>query len=136
MHPLTNHSITRAHAPGVNVVRTHPTGAICGAGVASGIAGKEGSCEYNKDMVAQSWVDEWLWTFLLVLTVFSVASSKRDTNAYFGLAIGAVILASDNFFADVSGGMFNPGVASGICAVALFRKASGLGLWLYWVRVG
>jgi hypothetical protein len=53
---------------------------------------------------------------------------------YFGLAIGAVILASDNFFAKLSGGMFNPGVASGICAVSLFNSQSGIGLWMYWVR--
>ena len=82
----------------------------------------------------QSWLDEWLWTFLLVLVVFSVASSKRDTNAYFGLAIGSVILASDFFFAKLSGGMFNPGVGTGVCAVSLFNGQPITAIWIYWVR--
>lgn len=81
----------------------------------------------------QSWLDEWLWTFLLVLVVFSVASSKRDSNAFFGLAIGCVVLAGDSFFDTYSKGFFNPGVGTGVCLLSVFEKKGAYALWIYWV---
>ncbi len=81
----------------------------------------------------QSWLDEWLWTFLLVLVVFSVASSKRDSNAFFGLAIGCVVLAGDSFFGPFSKGFFNPGVGTGVCVLSVFEKKAAHALWIYWV---
>jgi hypothetical protein len=82
---------------------------------------------------SQSWLDEWLWTFLLVLVVFSVASSKRDSNAFFGLAIGCVVLAGDSFFDTYSKGFFNPGVGTGVCLLSVFEKKGAYALWIYWV---
>ncbi len=82
----------------------------------------------------QSWLDEWLWTFLLVCVVFSVASSKRDSNAFFGLAIGCVVLAGDSLFDTYSRSFFNPGVGTGVCLLSLFEKEGAHALWIYWVR--
>lgn len=76
-----------------------------------------------------------MWTFLLVLVVFSVASSKRVANAFFGLAIGAVVLAGDSFFGPYSQGMFNPAVGTGACALSVFEAKGAHALWIYWVRV-
>jgi hypothetical protein len=76
-----------------------------------------------------------MWTLLLVLVVFSVASSKRVANAFFGLAIGAVVLTGDSFFGPNSQGMFNPAVGTGACALSVFEAKGAHALWIYWVRV-
>jgi hypothetical protein len=63
-----------------------------------------------------------------------VASSKRDSNAFFGLAIGCVVLAGDSFFDTYSRGFFNPGVGTGVCLLSVFEKKGAYALWIYWVR--
>jgi glycerol uptake facilitator-like aquaporin len=56
-------------------------------------------------------VAEALFTAILVLTVLSVAVSKRAVgNQYFGLAIGLALLTGQMTVAGISGAVFNPAI--------------------------
>lgn len=64
-------------------------------------AGSAGTCEF-------------LYTFMLCFVVLNVAAVKKGCQAWFGLAIGFVIVAGAYGAGAVSGGCFNPAVAFGI----------------------
>ena len=72
---------------------------------------------------------EFLFSFLLVLTVLNAAtSSKVAGNSYFGLAIGFVITVGGIATGDFTGGCFNPSVIISLTSV------SGKGtdnIWVY-----
>merc|ERR1719174_3547795 len=57
---------------------------------------------------------EVLYTFMLCFVVLNVAAVKKGCQAWFGLAIGFVIVAGVYGAGAVSGGCFNPAVAFGI----------------------
>eukprot|EP00929_Paragymnodinium_shiwhaense_P064261 TRINITY_DN3217_c1_g1_i1.p1 TRINITY_DN3217_c1_g1~~TRINITY_DN3217_c1_g1_i1.p1 ORF type:complete len:459 (+),score=129.55 TRINITY_DN3217_c1_g1_i1:97-1473(+) len=62
-------------------------------------------------------VCEMLYTFMLCFVVLNVAVAKKnktEKGQYFGLAIGFVIIAGAYGAGAVSGGCFNPAVATGI----------------------
>ncbi|MCW5937936.1 MAG: aquaporin [Fimbriimonadaceae bacterium] len=78
---------------------------------------------------------EVIFTFILVLVVFNVAvNPKAQGNSYFGLAIGAVIVAGAYAGGGISGGAFNPAVGTGLTiAHALSGGGGWENLWLYLV---
>jgi len=58
---------------------------------------------------------EMLYTFMLCFVVLNVSACKRnEDNAFYGLAIGFVIIAGGYGAGSISGGAFNPAVAMGI----------------------
>lgn len=57
---------------------------------------------------------EILFTFLLAYVVLSVATVKSPLSEYFGLAIGACVIAGGYAIGAVSGGSLNPAVSWGI----------------------
>ncbi|MFN8390654.1 MAG: MIP/aquaporin family protein [Bdellovibrionota bacterium] len=72
---------------------------------------------------------ESLFTFALCFVVLSVATSKKTSgNSYFGLAIGATVLASAYAAGPISGGAFNPAVALGTTLMGLSGRAN---LWTF-----
>ncbi len=77
---------------------------------------------------------EMLFTFALALVILNVATSPRtEGNAYYGLAIGLVVMAGAFAVGGISGGVFNPAVGTGPILVALFQGGSLSALWIYWV---
>lgn len=79
---------------------------------------------------------ELLFTFLLVLVILNVATSKdTEGNPYYGLAIGFTVLAGAFAAGPVSGGAFNPAVALGpaIADLIVGDGASLSPLWVYLV---
>ncbi len=78
---------------------------------------------------------EVMFTFMLALTILNVAASKRTSgNPYFGLAIGAVVVAGALAGGGVSGGAFNPAVGIGPTLVhSMAGKGTLEHLWLYLV---
>lgn len=58
---------------------------------------------------------EFIFTFALTNTVLNVATAKGTAgNSFYGLAIGATVLAGAYAVGSVSGGAFNPAVAAGL----------------------
>lgn len=78
---------------------------------------------------------EALFTFLLALTVLNVATSKAtEGNSFYGLAIGSVIVVGAFAGGSISGGAYNPAVATGPTIVHALMGGGSFGqLWLYFV---
>jgi aquaporin Z len=77
-----------------------------------------------------AFVAEFLFTFALCWVVLNVATSKGTAgNSFYGLAIGMTVMVGAFAVGGVSGGAFNPAVATGITRM-------GMSLWSnYWVLI-
>src|SRR5580692_8086428 len=74
---------------------------------------------------------EFLFTFALVYVVLNVATAKGTSgNSFYGLAIGFTVLVGAFSVGNISGGAFNPAVATGISVMGLSSWAN---IWIYLV---
>lgn len=74
---------------------------------------------------------EFLFTFALCYVVLNVATAKGTAgNSFYGLAIGFTVLTGAYAVGGVSGGAFNPAVATGI---TIMGKATPPNIWIYLV---
>ena len=72
---------------------------------------------------------EFLGTFALCYVVLNVATAKATAgNSNYGLAIGFTVMVMAYALGGVSGGAFNPAVATGITVMHLEKAAS---FWIY-----
>jgi aquaporin Z len=73
-------------------------------------------------------IAEFLFTFALAWVVLNTATSRGTAgNSFYGLAIGMTVMAGAFAVGGISGGAFNPAVATGITLM-------GLSSWgHYWV---
>jgi aquaporin Z len=79
--------------------------------------------------IAAIFIAEVVFTFALAYVVLNVATSRdHPDNSFYGLAIGAVVLAGALAVGPVSGGAFNPAVVLGGAAMGMF---AGSPLWVY-----
>ena len=77
---------------------------------------------------------EVVFTFFLCLVVLNVATAKATAgNSYFGLAIGFTIVVAAFGGGTVSGGAFNPAVATGAAINSVIHGQGAGPLWMYWV---
>jgi len=79
---------------------------------------------------------EFLYTFALVSVMLNTATTKsQSANSFFGLAIGFTVLAGAFSVGSLTGGAFNPAVATGptILHLIVNKDATARHLWLYWV---
>jgi aquaporin Z len=68
---------------------------------------------------------------MLCYVVLNVATARATTgNSYFGLAIGFTVLVGAYAVGGISGGAFNPAVATGITVMGLSSWAN---FWIYLV---
>lgn len=76
---------------------------------------------------------EILYTFALALVVLNVATSRKtEGNSYYGLAIGATVMAGAFAGGGVSGGAFNPAVGLGPAILHATHGGGSLShVWLY-----
>ena len=74
---------------------------------------------------------EFLFTFALVWVVLNVATAKGTSgNSFYGAAIGLTVTAGAYAVGGISGAVFNPAVAVGVCLMGLVSWGS---FWLYLV---
>lgn len=74
-------------------------------------------------------IAEILGTFALAYVVLNVATAKGTTgNMFYGLSIGFTVLCMAYAFGSISGGAFNPAVATG---VTFMRLAAWSDFWVY-----
>jgi MIP family channel proteins len=90
----------------------------------------EGELEY-----ARAFFSEMIYTSCLVSVVLHVACSRQRDNQHYGLAIGMTVLASAFAAGPISGGGFNPAVATSLhLQKCLAGDCSNFGyIWIYWV---
>ena len=97
---------------------------LAAAFVAAWIVGKIKMPGAAQPLVLASWkpafVAEFLFTFALCWVVLNVATSKATSgNSFYGLAIGMTVMTGAFAVGGVSGGAFNPAVATGITLMGL-----------------
>ncbi len=81
--------------------------------------------------VGPSLLAEFLFTFALVLVVLETATAKGTAgNSFYGLAIGFTVMVGAFAVGGISGGAFNPAVATGISIMRLVVWAD---FWIYLV---
>ncbi|CUF50619.1 aquaporin-like protein, putative [Bodo saltans] len=78
---------------------------------------------------------ELIYTFALATVVLNVAYSVQKGNFFYGFAIGMTVTAGAAGAGNISGGSFNPALASGLqLAVCMTGSCSNISdFWLYWV---
>jgi len=75
---------------------------------------------------------EYFYTFALCWVVLNTATTKSQKgNSFFGLAIGFTVLAGAIAVGDISGGVFNPAVATGLLLSNQLHGGSYMSSW--WV---
>jgi aquaporin Z len=97
---------------------------LAAAFVAAWIVGKIKMPGAAQPLVLASWkpafVAEFLFTFALCWVVLNVATAKSTAgNSFYGLAIGMTVMVGAFAVGGVSGGAFNPAVATGITLMGL-----------------
>ncbi|MDR1498405.1 MAG: aquaporin [Puniceicoccales bacterium] len=103
----------------------YPAAAAKLASVVPAAAGACSACDVFAVILA-----EFLFTFALVYVVLNVATAKRNAGTgFYGLAIGFTVLVGAVAVGGVSGGAFNPAVATG---VALLSKSGPLTFCSIW----
>jgi aquaporin Z len=79
--------------------------------------------------VVPSLLAEFIGTFALAYVVLNVATAKATAgNSNYGLAIGFTVMVMAFAVGGISGGAFNPAVATGITAMHLAKTAD---IWIY-----
>jgi glycerol uptake facilitator-like aquaporin len=87
------------------------------------------------DFIRRTLFAEFLVTFALCLVVLTVAYSTQRGNFFYGFCIGMVVLAGVASVGGISGGAFNPSLATGLQVTQCFmgKCDAVLTLWMYWV---
>ena len=74
---------------------------------------------------------EFIFTFALAWVVLNVATAKGTSgNSFYGLAIGLTVTTGALAVGSISGGVFNPAVAVGVCTMGIISWGS---IWIYLV---
>ena len=78
--------------------------------------------------IIKALIAEFIFTFALCYTVLNVATAKgTEGNSFYGWAIGMAVLTGAYAVGSISGGAFNPAVATGITLAGISRwPTSGL----------
>jgi aquaporin Z len=79
--------------------------------------------------IAAALLAEFIFTFALAYVVLNTATSKdHPQNSFYGLAIGFTVFVGVATVGGISGGAFNPAVASGASVMGLFSWSN---IWIY-----
>jgi aquaporin Z len=85
----------------------------------------------GKMEIVPALVAEFVGTFALCYVVLNVATAKGTANnSFYGLAIGFTVMVMAFALGGISGGAFNPAVATGITMMGLAKAAN---IWVYFV---
>jgi len=82
----------------------------------------------------EAFINELIFTFLLVSTVLNVATSSAaayQNNSFFALAIGFSVVAGATAGGSISGGAYNPAVAFGVTVASAMGDGTFEYIWIY-----
>jgi len=110
-------------------------GALVGCFLASLATGKSFAVAPGENVsTAAALIVEVVFTFALALVVLNVATAKATAgNSFYGLAIGFTIVVAAFAGGGISGGAFNPAVATGAALNSVLHGQGAGPLWMYWV---
>jgi aquaporin Z len=95
-------------------------GAVFGAGAAYYLKGLPPALSDSGFGSGQLVLSEFIFTFGLVYVVLNVATAKANAgNSFYGLAIGSTVMVGAFTVGPISGGVFNPAVATGLLYMGL-----------------
>lgn len=104
-------------------------GAFAGSGVALYLKGNP-TVTPQEIQIVPALIAEFIGTFALCYVVLNVATAKATAgNSNYGLAIGFTVVVMAFALGGISGGAFNPAIATGITAMHLEKLAN------YWVYI-
>jgi len=116
---------------------TQVSSAILAAAVGYLLSGKHPAPGPNWDAgfnTGHAFIVEVIYTFALVLVVLNVATTKsQEDNMFFGLAIGFTVLCGALSAGNISGGVFNPAIGTGLLLIDGFCGGNIAHLWVYWL---
>jgi aquaporin Z len=79
--------------------------------------------------IPAAWLAEFLFTFALCYVVLNTATAKGTSgNSFYGLAIGMTVMTGAFAVGGISGGAFNPAVATGLGLMHLVQVSN---LWIH-----
>ncbi len=100
-------------------------GAVFAAGAVTFLKGTTPAAPDSDYSLGQIALAEFLFTFALVYVVLNVATAKANAgNSFYGLAIGFTVMSGAFAVGPISGGAFNPAVATGCLYMDLIPAAS------------
>lgn len=103
--------------------------AVVGGLVASWIWDLETIGAFDAQVAAKAFVLELLFTFALAWVVLNVATSgDHPGNHFYGLAIGATVVAGGTAIGPITGGALNPAVGLGVTIAGAMSWAN---IWIY-----
>lgn len=92
---------------------------------------------YNNstEYAVRAFIGEAIFSAALVTVVLHVTQSKQKDNHFYGFAIGMIVVAAGYSVGGVSGGAFNPAVATSLQLVKCLMGncVPLMNLWLYWL---
>eukprot|EP01138_Halocafeteria_seosinensis_P015295 gb/GECG01015611.1/.p1 GENE.gb/GECG01015611.1/~~gb/GECG01015611.1/.p1 ORF type:complete len:539 (+),score=44.88 gb/GECG01015611.1/:1-1617(+) len=124
---------------GIMYILVQTLGGVCGSLAGVAIADAAPSVAFVDFDVAHpqgaAFLVEFFYAFALVLVMLNTATEKNsaEPNAYFGMSIGFVILAGGNTAGQISGGVFNAAVGTGLDVARIMHGNTSHYLWIYWV---
>ena len=78
--------------------------------------------DFDNAMLPKVALAEFLFTFALCYVVLNVALCKGTAgNSFYGLAIGSTVMVGAFAVGPISGGAFNPAVATGLTMMSVFK---------------
>ncbi len=78
--------------------------------------------EFSNELLPKVALAEFLFTFALAYVVLNSATSRGTAgNSFYGLAIGSTVMVGAFAVGSISGGAFNPAVASGLTMMSIFK---------------
>jgi len=96
------------------------TGAVLAGGATYFLKGEAPPLEGSSYNLGQLCFAEFIFTFALVYVVLNVATAKGTSgNSFYGLAIGSTVMVGAFAVGPISGGAFNPAVATGCLYMGL-----------------
>lgn len=123
----------RGRCPAADVIPYIGAQLAAGAVAALAVMALKGDPTMKPDdiKIAPALLAEFFGTFALCYVVLNVATAKDTAgNSNYGLAIGLTVMTMAFAFGDLSGGAFNPAVATGL---TFMHKAAVANIWIYLV---
>ena len=99
-------------------------GAVLAGGATYFLKGAAPVAEDSTYSLSQLCFAEFIFTFALVYVVLNVATTKGNAgNSFYGLAIGSTVMVGAFAVGPISGGAFNPAVATGCLYMGLLSTS-------------